>query len=403
MIYTDKAIDHFMNPRNVGKITDADGVGKIGDEECGDMVKVWIKVANAHLVDIKYQVFGCPAAIAVCSMMTELAMGKHVDEAYEITDAQVAEALGGLPDQKFHCSNLAASALHEAILSYVLKDPAKANDATITFLVNNTASDGLECEHGLSLWIEFNGKYILFDTGQTDIVKKNAGQLGVNLANTDAVILSHGHYDHTGGIPSVFGVAPKATLYLHPEAMGPKFSRKSSKTRMIGMSKSAKEVVQTLVDNEKVVWTEQPTEAFHGLFITGPIPRETIFEDTGGDFYLDESCIKPDELTDDQTVYFRTEKGLAVLLGCAHSGVINTLDHIIKLTGENRIFSVIGGMHLKNASVARIEKTIIALRKYNIQKFIPLHCTGQGAIEKMKHEFGDRVLPNAAGAKVKIW
>jgi nitrogen fixation protein NifU and related proteins len=123
MTYTDKAIDHFMNPRNVGEISDADGIGQIGDEECGDMVKVWIKVDKAHLIDVKYRVFGCPAAIAVCSMMTELAIGKHIDDGYEITDGQVAEALGGLPDQKFHCSNLAASALHEAILNYVLKKP----------------------------------------------------------------------------------------------------------------------------------------------------------------------------------------------------------------------------------------------------------------------------------------
>jgi len=123
MIYTDKAMDHFMNPRNVGEITDADGVGQIGDKECGDMVKVWIKVDKAHLVDVKYRVFGCPAAIAVCSMMSEMAIGKHIDDAYEITDGQVAETLGGLPDQKFHCSNLAASALQKAIMNYVLKKP----------------------------------------------------------------------------------------------------------------------------------------------------------------------------------------------------------------------------------------------------------------------------------------
>jgi len=123
MIYTDKAMDHFRNPRNVGEIADADGVGQIGDEDCGDMVKVWIKVDKAHLIDVKYRVFGCPAAIAVCSMMTELAIGKHINDAYEITNEQVAEALGGLPDQKLHCSNLAASALQEAIMNYVLKKP----------------------------------------------------------------------------------------------------------------------------------------------------------------------------------------------------------------------------------------------------------------------------------------
>ena len=121
MLYTDKAHDHFMNPRNVGEISDADGIGQIGSENCGDLIRVWIKVYDNHLVDVKYMVFGCPAAIACCSMMTELAIGKHLDDAWELTDDQVAEALGGLPIHKYHCSNLAASTLHEAIVNYVSK------------------------------------------------------------------------------------------------------------------------------------------------------------------------------------------------------------------------------------------------------------------------------------------
>ena len=122
MQYTDKVLDHFMNPRNIGEISDADGIGTIGSEECGDMLRVWIKVADEQLVDIKYKVFGCPAAIASCSMMTELAMGKHVDDAWELTDDQVAAALGGLPENKSHCSNLAASALQRAIMNYVFNN-----------------------------------------------------------------------------------------------------------------------------------------------------------------------------------------------------------------------------------------------------------------------------------------
>jgi nitrogen fixation NifU-like protein len=110
-----------MNPRNTEEIPEADGVGTIGSEECGDMIRVWIKVTDEHLTDIKYKVFGCPAAIACCSMMTELAMGKHLDDANELTDERVAEALGGLPAQKHHCSNLAASALHKAIMDYVFR------------------------------------------------------------------------------------------------------------------------------------------------------------------------------------------------------------------------------------------------------------------------------------------
>jgi len=110
-----------MNPRNVGEIPDADGYGDIGDADCGDYIQVWIKVVDESLADIRYKVIGCPAAIACCSMMSELVMRKHLDHADELTDEQVAEALGGLPPQKYHCSNLAATALHKAILDYIIK------------------------------------------------------------------------------------------------------------------------------------------------------------------------------------------------------------------------------------------------------------------------------------------
>ena len=110
-----------MNPCNVGEIADADGVGTIGSEDCGDMIRVWIKVKDERLTDIKYKVFGCPAAIACCSRMTQMAMGLTLDEANELTDEQVAESLGGLPMAKMHCSNLAATALHEAILDSIHK------------------------------------------------------------------------------------------------------------------------------------------------------------------------------------------------------------------------------------------------------------------------------------------
>ena len=121
MEYSETVIRHFLAPKNVGEIEDADGMGQIGSVECGDVLKVWIKVSDEHLADIKYKVMGCPAAIAVCSMMSEMAMGMHVDQACELTDEQIADALGGLPAAKFHCSNLAASALHRAILDYVFR------------------------------------------------------------------------------------------------------------------------------------------------------------------------------------------------------------------------------------------------------------------------------------------
>lgn len=118
MIYSEKVMNHFQNPRNVGVIADADGVGQVGNPVCGDMMTFYIKVKDGRLEDVKFQTFGCGAAIAVSSMVSEMAKGKTLDEAMAITNQLVAEELGGLPKNKMHCSNLGADALHEAIRDF---------------------------------------------------------------------------------------------------------------------------------------------------------------------------------------------------------------------------------------------------------------------------------------------
>ncbi|MBQ04074.1 Fe-S cluster assembly scaffold protein NifU [Candidatus Bathyarchaeota archaeon] len=117
-MYGEKVLDHFRNPRNVGELEDADGVGSVGNPVCGDMMSIYIKVKDDKIDDIKFRTFGCGAAIATTSMTTELAKGKTLDKAMEITKQTVADELGGLPPVKMHCSNLAADALHEAIKDY---------------------------------------------------------------------------------------------------------------------------------------------------------------------------------------------------------------------------------------------------------------------------------------------
>jgi nitrogen fixation NifU-like protein len=116
--YSKKVMEHFMNPRNVGVIENPDGYGKVGNPVCGDVMEIFIKVKDDVVKDIKFRTFGCGSAIATSSMVTELAKGKHVDEAVKITRSDVANELDGLPAQKMHCSNLAADALHEAIKDY---------------------------------------------------------------------------------------------------------------------------------------------------------------------------------------------------------------------------------------------------------------------------------------------
>ncbi|ADG82761.1 FeS cluster assembly scaffold protein NifU [Thermincola ferriacetica] len=117
-MYNEKVMDHFTNPRNVGEIEEASGIGEVGNPTCGDIMRISIKVEDNIIKDIKFKTFGCGAAIATSSMVTEMVKGKTIDEALEITNKAVAEALGGLPPQKMHCSNLAADALHKAIEDY---------------------------------------------------------------------------------------------------------------------------------------------------------------------------------------------------------------------------------------------------------------------------------------------
>ncbi|NLV91813.1 MAG: Fe-S cluster assembly scaffold protein NifU [Firmicutes bacterium] len=127
-MYSDKVMDHFNNPRNVGEIPDADGIGEVGNATCGDIMKIWIKVDDQdRIIDCKFKTFGCGAAIATSSMVTEMAIGKTLDEAWQVTNKAVADALDGLPPVKMHCSNLAADALRKAIEDLRSKREAKAS------------------------------------------------------------------------------------------------------------------------------------------------------------------------------------------------------------------------------------------------------------------------------------
>ncbi len=121
MEYSQMVLEHFLHPRNVGEIEEPDGVAAVGDPACGDYFKVWIRVEGQKLAEVRYKVFGCPTAVAACSMMSELATGMTVDEAYELEDVDIMKALGGLPEPKQHCSNHATTALHRAIDAFVFQ------------------------------------------------------------------------------------------------------------------------------------------------------------------------------------------------------------------------------------------------------------------------------------------
>ena len=271
------------------------------------------------------------------------------------------------------------------------------SEICITILIDNAATRyELGSEHGLSLWIEYKGKQILFDTGQSNLLIQNAEKLGIDLSRTDAIVLSHGHYDHTGGLQSVLELAPRAVIYSHPVAIESRYSCKGFNVQPIGMPDTAKQAIK----NREVVWTEKPVQICNGVGVTGQIPRKNDFEDVGGAFFTDKKCRKADDFLDDQALFIESPDGVIVVCGCAHSGVVNTLDYISELTNQNRINAIIGGMHLVNADTYRIEKTISVFKKYDVQKIAPLHCTGREAMEKLKSTFAERCLLLGVGDKI---
>jgi len=259
----------------------------------------------------------------------------------------------------------------------------------ITVLVEDTAKHrGLSAEHGLALWIEADGHKILFDTGQGLVLGHNAEAIGIDLAEAESIILSHGHYDHADGLKVYLDRFSKACVYLHPAVFQRRYSVPAGEPAMPAGA-AIESVVRLRPHVGEVVFTAEPTQIVEDVWVTGEIPRNTRFEDTGGPFYLDEAGKDVDLLLDDQAVYIATRQGLVVLLGCGHSGLVNTLDHIAQLTGQSKIHAVLGGMHLLAASAERIDKTIVVLRDYDVRLLGPAHCTGLPATAAMMNAWPD--------------
>jgi len=270
----------------------------------------------------------------------------------------------------------------------------------LTILTDNNAAPGLACEHGFAVLIETGDKRILFDTGQLDALETNCRTLGINLSDIDIIVLSHGHYDHTGNLADVLRQASRATLYLHPSALVERYSIRNDKPKPINMPEAAKQAIDEL-PKERIVWVTEPTRLTEGVVLTGPIPRQTTFEDTGGPFFFDPDGNTPDPIEDDLSLWIDEPEGLTVLAGCCHSGIINTLGYIEAQTGPKRIAKLIGGMHLSAASQERLDRTVESLGKRDIARLIPCHCTGQVAAERFREELPFPVEAGYAGMVVE--
>jgi len=267
----------------------------------------------------------------------------------------------------------------------------------ITLLVDHSsARPDLETEHGLSFLVEADDQVVLFDAGATKAAFRNAERLGTPWRRISRIILSHGHWDHTGGLVPFLQALPEAEVYLHPRAMAPKYSLHPGKpVRTLSMPQEVQALLQARMG--RLHWSTASMRLGKGIGLTGPIPRGHPEETYSGPFYLDPEGRDPDPLEDDQALWITTQQGIVLVLGCAHAGVANTLDHLRVLTGKKSTLAVVGGFHLSAAPEARIQSTLRALQKAHVQRVAPAHCTGPAATTAFQEAYGDAGQPLRVG------
>lgn len=269
----------------------------------------------------------------------------------------------------------------------------------ITTLCENTAvGRDILGEHGLAVLVEAGNRRFLFDTGAGMTLLHNAAKMRVDLDGLDGVILSHGHYDHTGGLKPLLQAVGPTTVYAHPDVFGEKYRlrRDGGEPVYVGMPCSRKELEDA---GANFVLTAEPCRIADGLLITGEIPREDPREGFEESFFVKSGDgLVHDEVRDDLALIVETEAGAVLVLGCAHSGPVNSLKHALKILNGRRVRGVVGGMHLKDADSARIGRTVAAYRELGVETVAPCHCTGLAAMAAFLRRFGRGFRLNNVGS-----
>jgi len=260
----------------------------------------------------------------------------------------------------------------------------------VTVLIENTATSrrGIVGEHGLSFLIETDKRRFLLDAGPGVNTVNNAAKLGVDLRGLNGLLLSHGHYDHTGGLQEILRVTGELQVYAHPSIFEPKYKVKAGMAdEYIGIpwSKAELEASGAIFHLSKA-----PVALTPNLLLTGEIPRRYAFEAEDEGFRLkDGDHYRDDLLWDDQAVIIKTPTGLVVIFGCAHAGIVNSLAQAVELTGISKIRCVLGGTHLWHASPSRMTQTIQMLQAMGVGQLSVCHCTGFAAAAQLAQHWGE--------------
>lgn len=273
----------------------------------------------------------------------------------------------------------------------------------ITCLVNNDVafSSPVLGEHGLAFFVETPAGNILFDTGKSgEVLAHNLAVLDLSLKEVRHVVLSHGHFDHTGGLPYLLSLPQRFEVIGSEHLFGMKFSTRNDSLRYIGIPISR----SLLEASANLILTESETEILPNVFVTGKIPMRAGFEQ--GDQALvikEDDQISPDLVEDDRSMVLALPDSLIVILGCCHAGIINTLRYVQE-TFRKPIYAVMGGSHLKPASDQRLQATIQSLKDEfaSIQQYRFGHCTGFKALYALKSAFGEKVMPLLAGETLEF-
>ena len=254
----------------------------------------------------------------------------------------------------------------------------------ITILCDNSvgALSGTLGEHGFAALVEWQGGSLLFDTGQGDTLLHNAMRMKRDLHEIAGVALSHGHYDHTGGLlPLLRHCGGKEIFTLTPDCLPAVTGSKTPARAFPSASPYDQAFLQGL--GGKFSFSKLFRDIAPGIFLTGEIPRKSQFEKGDAGLCCDDAGCSPDPLEDDQTLVVRTARGLVLILGCCHAGLINTIDHARRETGETEIYAVLGGTHLGFCSQAQLDETIKELKDCGVKKICAGHCTGFAAAARL--------------------